>query len=143
MLLALVAIVVGLAGISGAGACLSDLARKRPTGVWRATSSPGCCARSKLPGAGLLDDAMALACSRPGRGVFICKILVVSNAAQLSPWHFLTGYWVWSYEPHADTACGICEAATRSGGCSFLMAAAWPGWPCGVIPEPTATISTM
>ena len=60
VLLALVAIVVGLAGISGAGACLSDLARKRPTGVWWATSSPGCCA-CPLLGAGLLMMLAALA----------------------------------------------------------------------------------
>ncbi len=44
VLLALVAIVVGLAGISGAGACLSDLARGRLPGLVGFTSSPGCCA---------------------------------------------------------------------------------------------------
>lgn len=60
VLLALVAIVVGLAGISGAGACLSDLARKRPYRGLVGYFIAGLLCLPKLLGAGLLMMLAAL-----------------------------------------------------------------------------------
>ena len=64
VLLALVAIVVGLAGISGAGACLSDLARKRPYRGLVGYFIAGLLCLPKLLGGGLVLLA-ALALRRP------------------------------------------------------------------------------
>lgn len=78
VLLALVAIVVGLAGISGAGACLSDLARKRPYRGLVGYFIAGLLCLPKLLGAGLLMMLAALALFLALAVVFfICKIPVL------------------------------------------------------------------
>ena len=78
VLLALVAIVVGLAGISGAGACLSELARKRPYRGLVGYFIAGLLCLPKLLGAGLLMMLAALALFLALAVVFfICKIPVL------------------------------------------------------------------
>lgn len=78
LLFALVAIVVGLAGISGAGACLTDLARKRPYRGLVGYFMAGLACLPKLMGAGLLMGLAVIAVFLALAVVFfICKIPVL------------------------------------------------------------------
>lgn len=78
LLFALVAVVVGMAGVSGAGACLSDLARGRPYRGLVGYFMAGLLCLPKLLGAGLVMGLGVLAVFLALAVVFfVCKIPVL------------------------------------------------------------------
>ena len=95
----------------------------QPAPQYQTVSQPGYVASAAVSGLARVRTRPPPCCRRMRKGARGLNCRSVKSER-----HFSTGYWVLvAYEPHADTACGICEAAARSGGCSFSWPQAWPG----------------